>query len=334
MTSPLKLSIIVPVYNVEPYIRKCIESIEDQDIPKEAYEVIVVDDGTPDRSIAIVEALQPFYPNIRIVHKPNGGLSSARNFGLDFARGDYVWFIDSDDYIESNVLKTLLDKAYGEKLDSLCFNNQDIYVETGRIVRNRTLKPAGVVSGLEYLRDYSISTVAWSHIAKREIYQRHKLRFTIGIYHEDYEFVLLLYAFCERMSFLDRYLYNYLVKGTGTITTTRDRKHLLKRLDSWEIILSNLIGRFPDNGDPATYAYHAHRWVNVYKFHALSALLLLPLSYSDKLVYLAKFKALGCFPIGPTYRLTMRRRWVSEVYSRPGLYKLALWAWGKWKIKK
>ncbi len=334
MTSPLKLSIIVPVYNVEPYIRKCIESIEDQDIPKEAYEVIVVDDGTPDRSIAIVEALQPLYPNIRIVHKPNGGLSSARNFGLDFARGDYVWFIDSDDYIESNILQTLLDKAYSEKLDSLCFNNQDIYVETGRVVRNHTLKPSGVVSGLEYLRDYSISTVAWSHIAKREIYQRHQLRFTIGIYHEDYEFILLLYAFCQRMSYLDRYLYNYLVKGTGTITTTRDRKHLLKRLDSWEIILRNLIGRFPDNGDPATYAYHAHRWVNVYKFHALSALLLLPLSYADKRVYLQKFKDLGCFPIGPTYRLTTRRRWVSEVYSRPGLYKLALWAWGKWKIKK
>lgn len=334
MASPLKLSIIVPVYNVEPYIRKCLESIEDQDIPEEEYEVIVVDDGTPDRSIAIVEALQQAYPNIRIVHKPNGGLSSARNFGLEFARGDYVWFIDSDDYIESNVLKTLLDKAYAENLDSLGFNNQDIYVETGRVARHHTLKPSGVVSGLEYIRDYSISTVAWSHIARREIYQRHNLRFTVGIYHEDYEFILSLYAYCDRMSYLDRPIYNYLVKGTGTITTTRERKHLLKRLDSWEIILRNMTARFPDNGAPATYDYHAHRWVNVYKFHALSALLLLPLPYRDKLAYVEKFKALGCFPIGPAYRLTRRRQWVARVYSRPGLYKLALWAWGKWKIKK
>lgn len=334
MTPTLKLSIILPVYNVEPYIRKCIESIEDQDIPKEAYEVIVVDDASPDGSVAIAEALQQVYPNIRIVHKPNGGLSSARNFGLDFARGDYVWFIDSDDYIEPNVLKTLLDKAYAENLDSLCFNNQDIYMETGRVVRNRTLKPSGVVSGLEYLRDYSISTVAWSHIARREIYQKHHLRFTVGIYHEDYEFVLSLYAFCNRMSYLDQYIYNYLVKGTGTITTTRERTHLLKRLDSWEIILRNMIARFPDNGDPATYDFHAHRWVNVYKFHALSALLLLPLPYANKLVYLEKFKAVGCFPIGPAYRLTPRRKWVARVYSRPGLYRLALWAWGKWKVKK
>lgn len=320
----IKLSIIIPVYNVENYIERCIQSIENQDIPKNEYEIIAVNDGTPDNSVAIIEKLQSAYSNIKLIHKTNGGLSSARNYGMSYANGDYIWFIDSDDYIEKNILGLLLQKAYAEDLDILCFNNNDIFVETGKISQNKSLKPNSTVSGFEYLRDYDISIVAWSHIAKRVLYQNNNIKFTEGIYHEDYEFILAMFEYCNRMAYIDLYIYNYLVKGSGTITTSKNESHIIKRLNSWVIIINNLIKKYPSNNDPSSYSYHAYRWTNVYKFHALSTLLLLPLNYKSKIDFLNKFKLIGFFPLGPAYRLTKRRQLISLVYSCPILYKMAL----------
>ena len=96
------LSIIIPVYNVEKYVEKCIRSCENQDIPKENYEVIVVNDGSPDGSLAIVERLANEFSNIKVINQENKGLSMARNTGLEAAKGEYVWFVDSDDWIEEN----------------------------------------------------------------------------------------------------------------------------------------------------------------------------------------------------------------------------------------
>ena len=128
------LSIILPVYQVEEYIEKCIISIEEQDISHDLYELIVVNDGTKDNSIKLVENLQKKYSNINIVHKENGGLSSARNFGLKYATGKYIWFIDSDDYIDPYTLKKLVTEATTYDLDLLCFSNKDIYISNNKTI--------------------------------------------------------------------------------------------------------------------------------------------------------------------------------------------------------
>ena len=99
-----KLSIIIPVYNVENYVGKCLESCLNQDIPKNEYEIIVVNDGTKDNSVQVIEKYITPENNIRLIHRKNGGLSAARNTGLKEAKGEYVWFVDSDDWIENNVL--------------------------------------------------------------------------------------------------------------------------------------------------------------------------------------------------------------------------------------
>lgn len=99
------LSFIVPVYNTEKYLRDCLDSLISQDVPKEDYEIICVNDGSTDGSLTILQEYADQYSNIRIINKENGGLSSARNAGLDVARGDYIWFVDSDDFIQINILK-------------------------------------------------------------------------------------------------------------------------------------------------------------------------------------------------------------------------------------
>lgn len=108
----MKLSIIIPIYNVEKYIGRCAESVLNQNVPPSQYEVIFVNDGTKDNSVEVLNKAIDFekFPNFHIYNKENGGLSSARNFGLDKAHGDYVWFVDSDDWIEPNCLAKIVKK--------------------------------------------------------------------------------------------------------------------------------------------------------------------------------------------------------------------------------
>ena len=119
----MKLSIIIPVYNVERYLRQCLDSCLDQDIPKTEYEIIIVNDGSPDNSQVIINEYALLYDNICVINKSNGGLSTARNAGLSIAKGNLIWFVDSDDSIVSNSLKYIYDIfKENPKLDLLTFD--------------------------------------------------------------------------------------------------------------------------------------------------------------------------------------------------------------------
>lgn len=106
-----KLSVIIPVYNGGGKITRCIDSIEDQDVPRSDYEIITVNDGSTDNSLTTLQQLAERYPNITVIDKPNGGASSARNRGIDAARGEYIMFMDADDYVNTGKLGSLLKEA-------------------------------------------------------------------------------------------------------------------------------------------------------------------------------------------------------------------------------
>lgn len=110
-----EISIIVPVYKVEPYLRKCVDSILAQTFTD--FEVILVDDGSPDNSGKICDEYASKDSRVRVIHKKNGGLSSARNAGIDVARGKYLGFVDSDDYIEKDMYELLYDNIVKEQAD-------------------------------------------------------------------------------------------------------------------------------------------------------------------------------------------------------------------------
>ena len=119
----IRLSIIIPFYNVEKYIAQCLDSVYRQDIPEEEYEVICVNDGSPDNSREIVIEYQKTHKNLILIeHEHNKKLGAARNTGRSIARGKYIWNVDSDDYIADNCLKSILDQCEGNELDILMFN--------------------------------------------------------------------------------------------------------------------------------------------------------------------------------------------------------------------
>ena len=158
----MKLSIVVPIYNVEKYIKRCAESLVKQDIAKNEYEVIFVNDGTKDKSVDVLTHSIDLNenPNFHIYNKENGGLSSARNFGLNIAKGDYVWFVDSDDWIEPNCLSKIQEKLSMINPDIL-YIYADEY-EGNKVYKRGKFNDFGVVSGkyfLENIRECKLNCV-------------------------------------------------------------------------------------------------------------------------------------------------------------------------------
>lgn len=221
----LKLSIIIPVYNVENYIGKCLDSCLDQDLPKDEYEIVVVDDGSPDNSSSIVEEYIQRNQNIRLVHRKNGGLSAARNTGLEAAKGKYVWFVDSDDWIESNCLSSLVVFAEEKKLDVLCFGLQLVWPDGRKTIYNISHEESGkVYQGDDFICKVKMPPAAWAAIYKKDFLNINKLIFFEGILHEDQEFTPRAYFLANRISYINRVYYCYLQRVGGIMISSRNKK--------------------------------------------------------------------------------------------------------------
>lgn len=216
----MKLSIVIPVYNTEKYLEKCLASCVNQEVEKADYEIVVVDDGTKDNAMAIALRYQENYPNIKIFSQENAGLSAARNMGLSHCSGDYVWFVDSDDYIEEGSLSLIFNKIE-ENPDVICIQAKRSDEETPR---NRFSD--NVKNGYDVLLH---SFDDWDRcvpyfIFNRQFIDNHQLRFYVGIFHEDDEFTPRALVYAEKVSVIDRPLYYYWVKTENTITKTVNPK--------------------------------------------------------------------------------------------------------------
>ena len=180
------LSIIIPVYNVENYLRKCLESIMEQKLDN--MEIIIIDDGSTDASGEICEEYKG--KNVIVKHKKNGGLSSARNYGLEFAKGDYIWFIDSDDFIEKDCTNTIVEKLKENKPDLMIIKSRVINENNESKDELFYSIKEGLYSNYEYMKilknnPKSILFCAQYHIVKKDIIEKNKILFKDGIIHED-----------------------------------------------------------------------------------------------------------------------------------------------------
>ena len=185
------LSIIIPAYNVEKFIEKCINSISKQKINEELYEVIIVDDGSTDGTSRICRRLcEKNGKNIYFYSKQNGGLSDARNYGLSKASGKYVWFIDSDDYITDDSLGLIIDKLGEEKPDTLIIQSKKVLANGEISDECRYSIRAGVYGTDDYLGQLiknpdSVIFCAQYHICRLDLIREKTILFKKGIIHED-----------------------------------------------------------------------------------------------------------------------------------------------------
>ena len=187
------VSIIVPVYNVEKYIRSCVDSILTQTY--ENLQVILVDDGTLDNSGKICDEFAKKDNRVTVIHKENGGLSSARNEGLDVASGDYIMFVDGDDYLADNAVEILL--SANEKYDADFVQFELIHTECEDYIKNSVNEKYNVqiITDLDKMYWKMYETVGSGESACTKLYKKHLfdgLKFKEGIIHEDVYFTLFM----------------------------------------------------------------------------------------------------------------------------------------------
>ncbi|MDY4850744.1 MAG: glycosyltransferase family 2 protein [Paludibacteraceae bacterium] len=265
----IRLSIIVPFYNVEKYIEQCIRSLYDQDIPQEEYEVICVDDCSPDDSRAIVEKLQLEYSNLYlIIHDSNKKLGGARNTGLQAAQGEYVLFVDSDDMVTPNSLGNILYVAEQENVDFIEFGHS--------IIRGREIYPIPTVnmplhkmSGVDMFffpktiwSEHHI--MAWNKLYSRNFLFKNSLFFVEYMMYEDNDFAFRIFATAKKTLRVQDVVYLYRENDTSVTRTEISLVHI-----SYWIMLSstlrNLYNQFVSQKKDARFLEalsHLIRWNN------------------------------------------------------------------------
>lgn len=317
----MKLSIIVPMFNVEKYIARCLDSILSQNISYDDYEIIVVNDGCQDQSAKIVKEYQKKYENITLIEKENGGLSSARNAGLSNCKGKYIWMIDSDDSIKENCLEDLLNYAFQYDIDFLSFPMNDIFDNKRVVLSNFKNKPSNiVVTNFNYIQNYRVEYSACCFIIKNKVIKDNNLRFIEGILHEDIDFVIRLLEFSYRVSSFQSLggLYNYYVGRPQSITTIKSKQKYLKSLESFYISIKELQEKYSYADD---YSRFAQVLINNMKCYALSYLLYYPLSYKEREVFFNKYKDIDAYNIGKTSYISWKLRLLKIIYSSPFIFK-------------
>lgn len=236
------ISVIIPIYKVEAYLNRCVESVQSQTYHN--LEILLVDDGSPDNCGAICESLAGNDPRIRVIHKQNGGLSDARNKGLDAAQGEYVAFVDSDDYVAPWFLQTLYEQLLRTGSDvAIC---SYAVVEGQNDFCQKPLNPEAFSYDREELllnmydanhEDATYFIVAWNKLYKRDLWEH--VRFPKGKIHEDEATTYRIFDRCRRGVYVKCPLYGYFT-ATGSIT--RDA-FSLRRLD-WMDALDDRIRYF------------------------------------------------------------------------------------------
>lgn len=232
----MKISVIVPIYNVENYIEECLDSLLKQNLSEKEYEIICIDDGSTDRSGRIAEEYGKKYEQIKVIRQKNGGLSKARNRGLKAARGEYLCFVDSDDYLEPGGLDALYAIAVKHDLDKLMYGYQRFEDGKRRSCGEhgqRGIKEDNVFFFPNALKMDTSKIVpdwkvAWNYLIKSSIVKQYDLQFVEGVLFEDEEFNFWLNHCVGFSGYIDQKLYHYRIRNTGILHTYKDDGIFLK----------------------------------------------------------------------------------------------------------
>ena len=225
-------SIIVPIYNVERYLEQCIQSVIAQDYQN--YELILVDDGSPDNSIDICIKYAKKYKNIIVIHKINGGLSDARNAGIQIARGEYLMFLDSDDYWEGDHVLSDLARIIKPNTDLIIYDCTFHYPDDRKEyfpISKNNLYTDFKFDFEELVSKNIFRPAAWTKVIKRNIIIENKLFFPEGKNHEDLDWSFNLAKYISSYGLYDSYFYNYRTRRKGSITEFVNIKNTEDLLD-------------------------------------------------------------------------------------------------------
>lgn len=215
------ISVIIPIYNVSEYLSRCLSSVSYQSFKN--YEVIMIDDGSTDNSPQIAQEFEKKYPNFKLVHNTEKGVSSARNLGISLACGEYIAFVDSDDYIDINFLKYLYTAAKENNADVVHCNYGLYHIESGLVCPILVRKPrTGIMSNMEMVEhtvaDFSMRSYLWNKLWKRSLFTENNITFP-KIKFEDIATTSRLLYFANKGVVINKVLYYYTIRKGSIVQT-------------------------------------------------------------------------------------------------------------------
>lgn len=228
----MQFSIIIPVYNVEKYIRKCLESIQAQTF--QDFEVIVVNDGSPDHSQDIIDEFVADDSRFISMKKENGGLSDARNFGVKKATGEYILFVDSDDTIEPDLLKKLYEQIKRQPVDLIRFGINEMNECTKKEIQLKQIS-FPVCSGQAALKKMMLEAnfslePAWAYAYRKEFFIENKFEYAYGRIHEDFGLTPYILLKAQAVISIPYYGYDYMVRENSIMTNAKEAQ-MVKRMN-------------------------------------------------------------------------------------------------------
>lgn len=220
----IALSIIVPVYKTETYLKKCIDSLLKQDLAE--YEILLVNDGSPDQSQKIIDEYEKKYPiKIRSFLKENGGLGDARNFAIPYAKGKYLMFVDSDDAIKENCLQEIYDTMENQKLDILVFDFVKVY-DDGKLVHEQSMPEVND-------KEYILSTPnACNKAFKTELFKENHLFFPTRIWYEDFALIPGLVRYSKKIGYINKGFYFYQIHDSSIMNQIKYNPKFLDMIEA------------------------------------------------------------------------------------------------------
>lgn len=294
----MRLSIVVNMYNTAKYMPRCMETLLEQDIPQSEYEIILVDDCSPDNSLEMARTYATQYGNIRVcTHETNKGLAAARNTGIDAAKGQYLCFVDPDDYIEKNSLAALLKQMDEEQLDMLRFNYQRVDEQYHAIPASEKEAQfdysSCIMTGMDFLAHrLGIECYVWAYIYRLDFIRRCGIRFDENCFFDDTPWLPKVLQKAQRVN-VNPVRHQYYLQRTGSMVHSHNNQAVMRKVDTQMQMIDILLAQRKEA------PLQTYEWYDMMLAHSAVSLLTSMACVSVRLGwdYYTRLKEKGIFPL-------------------------------------
>jgi glycosyltransferase involved in cell wall biosynthesis len=310
------LSILIPAYNASKFLGRCLDSIVSQDQFSDNVEIVVIDDGSKDRTLEVIKNYSAKCDSVHYKTRENRGIGPTRNELIEMARGRYFWFVDADDYVSADSLQVLAPLLQSNLYDMIMFAFNWKSADGVKTVTCR----GEYISGLDMADHDVYNNSLWTRVYRKSVIDDHQVKFNTLQMGEDFDFIFRLIPYLDRCKCLEQPLYNYVVSAGSAITAT-DMKHKVKSSD-----------------DSLTCIESGFQWIrqwdksqqrilrkplNFFLMGYLYSIFVVPFSYRYKKQVMNRLSACGAFPIYPL-PINKRHRQFSRIMNIKLLRKVAI----------